>query len=121
VHTICQQLSFPSSFALQADSEARVHGAVQGPSRGDGQGRQNGCGGGARPGAGGADPAQLGEARRQDKLHEGAKDITPEQMELSCLRAENSRLKLEVRDVEKLMLLHSSFIHLFIRASHPSR
>jgi len=30
------------------------------------------------------------------KLHEGAKDITPEQMELSRLRAENSRLKLEV-------------------------
>ena len=31
----------------------------------------------------------------QGKLHEGAKDITPEQMELSRLRAENARLKLE--------------------------
>ena len=30
------------------------------------------------------------------KLHNGVKDITPEQMELSRLRAENSRLKLEV-------------------------
>ena len=29
------------------------------------------------------------------KLHEGVKDITPEQMELSRLRAENARLKLE--------------------------
>ena len=31
----------------------------------------------------------------QGKLHEGTKDITPEQMELSRLRAENARLKLE--------------------------
>ena len=29
------------------------------------------------------------------KLHNGVKDITPEQMELARLRAENSRLKLE--------------------------
>ena len=35
------------------------------------------------------------------KLHEGVKDITPEQMELSRLRAENSRLKLEVEILKK--------------------
>jgi len=37
----------------------------------------------------------------QGKLHEGAKDITPEQMELSRLRAENARLKLENEILKK--------------------
>jgi len=35
------------------------------------------------------------------KLHEGAKEITPEQMELSRLRAENARLKLENEILKK--------------------
>ena len=35
------------------------------------------------------------------KLHEGAKEITPEQMELSRRRAENARLKLEVEILKK--------------------
>jgi transposase len=35
------------------------------------------------------------------KLHNGVKDISPEQMELSRLRAENSRLKLEVEILKK--------------------
>jgi transposase len=36
------------------------------------------------------------KAAAQGRLHEGAKEVTPEQMELSRLRAENVRLKLEV-------------------------
>ena len=35
------------------------------------------------------------------KLHEGAREITPEQMELSWLRAENARLKLENEILKK--------------------
>lgn len=35
------------------------------------------------------------------KLHDGAKEITPEQMELSRLRAENARLKLENEILKK--------------------
>jgi len=41
------------------------------------------------------------KAAAQGKLHEGAKEVTPEQMELSRLRAENSRLKLEVEILKK--------------------
>jgi len=39
--------------------------------------------------------------RRQGQAARGAKDITPEQMELSRLRAENVRLKLEVEVLKK--------------------
>jgi transposase len=35
------------------------------------------------------------------KLHQGVKEITPEQMELSRLRAENARLKLENEILKK--------------------
>lgn len=35
------------------------------------------------------------------KRHQGAKDITPEQMELSRLRGENARLKLENEILKK--------------------
>jgi transposase len=41
------------------------------------------------------------KAAAQGKLHEGAKDVTPEQMELPRLRAPNARLKLEVEILEK--------------------
>jgi transposase len=41
------------------------------------------------------------KAAAQGKLHEGAKEVTPEQMELSRLRAENARLKLEVEILKK--------------------
>ena len=41
------------------------------------------------------------KAAAKGKLHEGANELTPEQMELSRLRAENARLKLEVEILKK--------------------
>jgi transposase len=41
------------------------------------------------------------KAAAKGKLHEEVKDITPEQMELSRLRAENARLKLENEILKK--------------------
>jgi transposase len=41
------------------------------------------------------------KAAAQGKLHQGVKEITPEQMELSRLRAENTRLKLENEILKK--------------------
>jgi transposase len=42
-----------------------------------------------------------GKSAAQGKLQSGAKEITPEQMELSRLRAENARLKLENEILKK--------------------
>jgi transposase len=42
-----------------------------------------------------ANVAQLGEAGWQGQAAPGVNEITPEQMELSRLRAENARLELE--------------------------
>ena len=45
--------------------------------------------------------AQLGQARRQGQAAHWGQGHYPEQMELSRLRAENSRLKLEVEILKK--------------------
>jgi transposase len=41
------------------------------------------------------------KAAARGKLHEGAREVTPEQMELSRLRAENVRLRLENEILKK--------------------
>jgi len=43
----------------------------------------------------------VGQAGAKGKLQPGTKEITPEQMELSRLRAENARLKLENEILKK--------------------
>jgi transposase len=84
------------------DTEAGVHGGVQGLGREAGEIR----------GDSGAVARDLGlveqtlrnwvKAAKAGKLHApGAKMVTPEQMELSRVRAENARLRMEVEILKK--------------------
>jgi transposase len=69
---------------------------------------------GGRQGAGSgrADAAQLVKAAEAGKLvGAGAKTVTPEQMELSRLRAENARLKMHVDILKKATAYFAKLRH----------